>query len=43
MISGFKALNRPIKFDEFLDIVCSTVGDNKSKQGLMKVFALWDP
>lgn len=43
MISGFKALGRPIKFDEFLEIVCSTVGDNKSKQGLAKVFNLWDP
>ena len=36
-------MNRPIKFDEFLEIVCSTVGDNKSKAGLTKVFNLWDP
>ena len=43
MISGFKALNRPIRFDEFLEIVCSTVGDNKSREGLAKVFNLWDP
>ena len=43
MISGFKRLNRPIKFDEFLEIVCSTVGDNKSREGLAKVFSLWDP
>lgn len=43
MISGFRELNRPIKFDEFLEIVCSKVGDNKSKEGLAKVFSLWDP
>ena len=43
MINGFRALNRPIKFDEFLEIVCSKVGDNKSREGLQKVFALWDP
>lgn len=43
MISGLRELNRPIKFDEFLEIVCSKVGDNKSREGLTKIFSLWDP
>lgn len=43
MITGFRELNRPIKFEEFLEIVCSKVGDNKSREGLKKVFSLWDP
>jgi len=42
MISGFRALNRPIKFDEFLEIVASKAGDCKSREGLQKVFSLWD-
>lgn len=42
MISGFRALNRPIKFDEFLEIVASKAGDCKSREGLERVFALWD-
>lgn len=42
MITGFRNLNRPIKFDEFLDIVASKAGDCKSREGLQRVFALWD-
>ena len=42
MISGLRAMNRPIKFDEFLEIVASKAGDTKSKEGLSKVFELWD-
>ena len=38
MISGLRAINRPIKFDEFLEIVASKAGDAKSKEGLAKVF-----
>nr|BAC43748.1 spasmin 1 [Zoothamnium arbuscula] len=43
MISGLRALNRPIKLDEFLEIVASKAGDTKSREGLAKVFELWDP
>ena len=42
MINGLRAINRPIKFDEFLEIVASKAGDAKSKEGLSKVFELWD-
>ena len=42
MITGFRNLNRPIKFDEFLEIVASKAGDTKSREGLQRVFALWD-
>ena len=38
MIEGFRALNRPIKFDEFLEIVASKAGDTKSREGMAKVF-----
>ena len=42
MITGLRDLNRPIKFDEFLEIVASKVGDCKSREGITKVFELWD-
>ena len=42
MINGLREVNRPIKFDEFLDIVCSKVGDTKSRDGLTRVFQIWD-
>ena len=43
MINGLRAMNRPIKFDEFLEIVASKAGDTKSREGMAKVFELWDP
>lgn len=42
MINGLKAVNRPIKFEEFLEIVVSKVGDNRSREGLTRVFSIWD-
>lgn len=42
MISGMRSLNRPIRFDEFLEIVASKAGDTKSREGMTKVFDLWD-
>lgn len=42
MINGLKDVNRPIKFDEFLEIICSKVGDCKSRDGITKVFQIWD-
>ena len=42
LINGLKDKNRPVNFDEFLDIICSRVGENKTKDGLKKVFALYD-
>lgn len=43
LIHGLKDVGRPIKFEEFLDIVCSRVGETKTKDGLKRVFALFDP
>ena len=42
MVNGLRDVNRPIKFEEFLDIVCSKVGDTKSRDGITKVFQIWD-
>lgn len=42
MITGLRDVGRPIKFDEFLEIVASKVGDAKSREGMNKVFQLWD-
>lgn len=38
MIEGLRTVNRPLKFDEFLDIICSKVGDCKSRDGITRVF-----
>lgn len=42
MINGLRETNRPIKFDEFLEIICSKVGDTKSREGITKVYNIWD-
>lgn len=42
IINGLRELNRPINFEEFLTIVCGKVGDNRSRDGITRVFALWD-
>lgn len=42
MINGLREVNKPIKFEEFLEIVCSKVGDVKSRDGITKVYQLWD-
>ena len=42
LIFALKDKNRPVTFDEFLDVVCSRVGETKTKDGLKKVFAIYD-
>jgi Ca2+-binding EF-hand superfamily protein len=42
MMNDLKAKNRPINFEEFLDIICNRLGDTKSREGLNKLFALYD-
>ena len=42
IFNDLKAANRSINFDEFLEIVVNRVGDTKTKDGLNKVFSLWD-
>ncbi len=42
LINGLKDKEKPINFDEFLDIIASRVGETKTRDGLKKVFALYD-
>jgi Ca2+-binding EF-hand superfamily protein len=42
LINGLKDKNKPIKFDEFVEIIASRVGETKTKDGLKRVFALFD-
>ena len=36
------AMNRVINFEEFLEIVCSKMGDAQSRDGLTRLFQIWD-
>jgi len=42
LIHGLRDKNKPITFNELLDIICSRVGETKTKDGLRKLFALYD-
>ena len=42
LINGLKEKNKPIGFEEFLDIIASRVGETKTKDGIRRVFALFD-
>ena len=42
LIYALRDKNRPITFDEFIDIICSKVGEVKTKDGCKKVFAIYD-
>ncbi len=42
LITGLKDKNKPISFDEFVDSIASQVGETKTKDGLKKVFTLFD-
>jgi Ca2+-binding EF-hand superfamily protein len=42
LINGLKEKNKPISKDEFIDIIASRVGETKTKDGLKRVFALYD-
>lgn len=42
LINGLKEKNKPIHFDEFIDIIASRVGETKTKDGIRRVFALFD-
>lgn len=42
LINGLKEKNKPIGFDEFLDTIASRVGETKTKDGLRRVFSLFD-
>ena len=42
LINGVKEKNKPIGLDEFIDIIASRVGETKTKDGIRRVFALFD-
>lgn len=42
MITSLKDQAKPIKFDEFLSLMCEKVGETKTKDGLRKVYAIFD-
>jgi len=42
LIYALRDKYKPINFDEFLEIVGSKVGDTKTKDGLKRIFALYD-
>lgn len=42
LINGLKDKNKPINFDEFVDSIASKVGETKTKDGIRRVYALFD-
>jgi|LakMenEpi03Aug12_release.lakeMendotaPanAssembly.Ray.scaffolds.fasta_scaffold525811_1 Ca2+-binding EF-hand superfamily protein len=42
MISDLQSKNKPIDFEEFIEIIYSRLGDCKTIDGLQRVFALYD-
>jgi Ca2+-binding EF-hand superfamily protein len=38
IIEGLRSKNKPINFDEFVDLVTPRVGDIKTKEGLRTIF-----
>ena len=42
LINGLKEKNKPIGFDEFVDTIASRVGETKTKDGIRKIFSLFD-
>lgn len=42
LINGLKDKNKPIGMDEFIDVIASRVGETKTKDGIRRIFALYD-
>jgi Ca2+-binding EF-hand superfamily protein len=42
LIHGLQEKNKPVSWEEFVDIIASRVGETKTKDGLKRVFALFD-
>jgi Ca2+-binding EF-hand superfamily protein len=42
IIISMRERNKPLDFDEFVDCVCTKIGEYKTKDGLKRVFALYD-
>ena len=42
LITSLKDKNKALNFEEFLDVVGNKVGETKTKDGLRRVFAIFD-
>ena len=42
MIADLEKIGREIDFDEFLDAITSKLGDKETKEGINKIFDLFD-
>ena len=42
MISDLQTKGKNITFDDFLEVIYSKLGDTRTKEGLMKLFQLYD-
>lgn len=42
LIIGLRDKNKPITLDEFIDIIASRVGETRTRDGLRRVFSLFD-
>lgn len=42
MIKDLEKKGKTINFDDFLEVVYSKLGDTKTKEGLLKIFNLYD-
>lgn len=42
MIVDLQGKGKTINFDEFLEVIYSKLGDTRSKEGLLKIFNLYD-
>lgn len=42
IINGLKEKSKPITFDEFVDIAAGQIGETKTKDGIKRVFKLFD-
>jgi Ca2+-binding EF-hand superfamily protein len=42
MIQDFQGKGKQINFDDFLEVVYSKLGDTRTKEGLLKIFTLYD-
>ncbi len=42
IITALREKNKPLDFEEFVDCVCSRIGEYKTKDGLKRIFSLYD-
>ena len=42
IINGLKEKSKPITFDEFVDIAAGQIGETKTKDGIKRIFKLFD-